>query len=71
MLNEQFLNMLRCPLNPNEVALQQEEQGLLCPQCEVRFRIKDGFPILVKEEAIYPDGCESWTELPCQREKRN
>jgi hypothetical protein len=36
----------------------------------VRFKIKDGFPILVKEEAELPAGCENWRDLPCQSKAR-
>jgi len=31
------------------------------------FPIKDGFPILVAEEAELPPGCESLGDLPCQK----
>ncbi len=70
MINEQLLEILRCPLNPKDTPLQQEGNQLVCPQCNLRFKIKDGFPILVKEEAILPPGCESLADLLCQRDKR-
>ena len=34
-----------------------------------RFAIKDGFPVLVVEEAQSPAGCESLSQLPCQRKE--
>ena len=40
---------------------------LLCPRCQLRFPIKDGFPVLVAEEAELPPGCPSLDRLPCQQ----
>ena len=41
-----------------------------CERCGLRFPIKDGFPVLVVEEAELPAGCESIGQLPCQREAK-
>jgi uncharacterized protein YbaR (Trm112 family) len=68
MISESFLELLRCPFNPREVPLRQEGNNLLCTECPVRFKIKDGFPVLVKEEAELPLGCETWRDLPCQQQ---
>jgi uncharacterized protein YbaR (Trm112 family) len=63
-----FLEILRCPLSPSRVRLRQQDDKLVCERCQLRFAIKDGFPILVAEEAELPPGCESLSELPCQKE---
>jgi hypothetical protein len=34
----------------------------------LKFPIKDGFPVLVVEEAELPAGCDCLEQLPCQRE---
>src|SRR4051812_45477502 len=68
MLSPDFLDILRCPLSPSKTRLVQEDGGLVCERCALRFRIKDGFPILVAEEADLPPGCDSLAQLPCQRE---
>jgi uncharacterized protein len=56
-----------------EAALTQpDDLHLVCSRCALRFPIKDGFPVLVVEEAELPQGCPSLDRLPCQHseEKR-
>ena len=71
MFSQDFLDMLRLPV----------ESGRRAPCCSsmiawnasrsaLRFAIKDGLPILVVEEAVLPAGCESISQLPCQREEK-
>jgi uncharacterized protein YbaR (Trm112 family) len=67
MISDDLLAILRCPLNPSQAKLLLESDRLRCEQCNLRFRIQDGFPILVVEEAELPSGCESADELPCQK----
>lgn len=69
MLSQQLMELLRCPMNPSDTRLREEQNALVCEQCELRFKIKDGFPILVAEEAELPANCESLSDLPCQRSK--
>ena len=70
MIGTDFLEILRCPLNPSRTRLRVEDGNLVCERCLLRFAIKDGFPILVAEEAELPPGCESLSDLPCQKETR-
>jgi uncharacterized protein len=67
MINQDLLDILRCPLDPSQTRLRLEGDHLCCERCALRFAIKDGFPILVVEEAELPAGCESVSQLPCQR----
>ncbi|MFO0969197.1 MAG: hypothetical protein U0793_26885 [Gemmataceae bacterium] len=67
MVDEDLLAILRCPMNPSRARLVLDGDHLICEQCRLRFRIQDGFPILVAEEAELPPGCESLKDLPCQR----
>jgi hypothetical protein len=48
--------------------LSLETDHLLCQRCRLKFKIKDGFPVLVVEEAELPAGCPTLQQLPCQRE---
>lgn len=66
MISQDLLDILRCPLDPSNTRLRMKDDQLECERCELRFQIKDGFPILVVEEAILPAGCESVGQLPCQ-----
>jgi hypothetical protein len=36
----------------------------------VVFRIKDGFPVLVMEEAELPADCQNLEQLPCQKDRK-
>ena len=67
MLNPELMEMLRCPLDPRQ-RLTLETDRLICQRCAVIYKIKDGFPVLVAEEAELPAGCDSLDQLPCQRE---
>jgi uncharacterized protein YbaR (Trm112 family) len=66
MISQDLLTILRCPLDPN-ARLSLEGERLICQRCGVRYRIKDGFPVLLAEEAELPAGCAGLSDLPCQR----
>jgi len=68
MISNDLLDILRCPLDPSQTRLRLDDGHLVCERCAVRYRIKDGFPILVAEEAELPAGCVSLAQLPCQRQ---
>jgi uncharacterized protein YbaR (Trm112 family) len=67
MISPDFLDILRCPLNPSKTRLLSQDGRLVCERCALRFPIRDGFPVLVAEEAELPAGCESLGDLPCQK----
>jgi uncharacterized protein YbaR (Trm112 family) len=69
MISQDLLDILRCPLDPTHTArLRLENDHLVCQRCRLQYKIKDGFPVLIVEEAELPPGCTSLEELPCQRE---
>jgi uncharacterized protein YbaR (Trm112 family) len=68
MISPDLLEILRCPLDPSRTRLSLEADQLICERCRLQFKIKDGFPVLIVEEAELPPGCESLSQLPCQRE---
>jgi uncharacterized protein len=67
MIPQDFLDLLRCPLSPSEVRLEQTEDGLVCQRCRLTFPVKDGVPSLRVETAGLPPGCAGIEDLPCQR----
>jgi uncharacterized protein len=70
MITPEMLKILRCPMDPNrEARLVLEDTRLLCGRCRLQFRIREGFPSLLIEEATLPDGCSSPSQLPCQQRK--
>ena len=68
MISQDLLDILRCPLNPSETRVLLDKDFLVCERCRLKFPIKDGFPVLIVEEAQLPPACNSIEELPCQRE---
>ena len=70
MINQELLAILRCPMNPSKTRLILDGDHLVCERCGTRFQIRDGFPVLVVEEAELPSGCASVAQLPCQKEAR-
>jgi uncharacterized protein YbaR (Trm112 family) len=68
MISQDLLDILRCPLDPSHTRLSQEGDALVCQRCRLKFGVKDGFPNMVAEEAELPAGCESISQLPCQKE---
>lgn len=67
MLSQELLDILRCPMDPSQTRLTLEGDRLVCQRCALKFRIKDGFPVMVVEDAELPPGCKNLAELPCQR----
>ena len=70
MISEELLAILRCPMDPSRAHLSQEGNHLVCQRCRLRFRVKDGIPVMVVEEAELPPGCASLDQLPCQKERK-
>ena len=70
MIRPDLLAILRCPLNPSQTKLLLDGDRLCCERCALAFKIKDGFPVLVIEEAELPPGCASTDDLPCKKEMR-
>ena len=67
MISQDLLDILRCPLDPSHTRLRLQEQNLVCERCSLLFHIKDGFPVLLVEDADLPAGCKSLKDLPCQK----
>jgi uncharacterized protein YbaR (Trm112 family) len=69
MISPEFVERLRCPLDPaREARLRLDEDSLVCTRCGLRYRVKDGLANMVVEEAELPAGCTAIDQLPCQRE---
>jgi uncharacterized protein YbaR (Trm112 family) len=67
MINPELLEILRCPLDPSHTKVLPQEDHLVCERCALKFPIKDGFPVMVVEEATLPPDCGQLADLPCQR----
>jgi uncharacterized protein YbaR (Trm112 family) len=69
MITPEMLEILRCPMDPKREArlVVEEDIRLICSRCRLQYRIREGFPSLLLEEATLPDGCASLKKLPCQQ----
>jgi len=50
-LNEELLKILACPVCIQPVRELPEDKGLECPACGRIYPIRDGFPVMLPEEA--------------------
>jgi uncharacterized protein YbaR (Trm112 family) len=65
MIPPDFLDILRCPMDlRRQSRLTEEGDRLICQGCGMKYKIKDGFPILVPEEAELPAGVDSLEQVP-------
>jgi uncharacterized protein YbaR (Trm112 family) len=71
MISADFLDRLRCPLDPGHTRLEQTDAGLVCQRCRLVYAVREGIPCMIPEEAALPPGCASLDELPCRKEPRS
>jgi uncharacterized protein YbaR (Trm112 family) len=65
MLDPKLLETLRCPLGKN-LLKQVDENTLVCSYCGLIFPVKDGIPVLLVDQAKFPEDVSSISELKCQ-----
>jgi uncharacterized protein YbaR (Trm112 family) len=69
MINQELLELLRCPLDPAHAArLEETHDGLVCQRCRLTFPVREGIPCMLVEEAKLPSTCTSLGALPCQQQ---
>jgi len=67
MIDEQHLEILRCPIDPKrESRLELDDTRVVCSRCRAQFRSREGFLCLVVEEAVLPEGISTIDSLPCR-----
>lgn len=49
--SQKLLDLLVCPVCKTPVKLTPDGQGLRCATCRLVYPIRDGFPVMIKEEA--------------------
>jgi uncharacterized protein len=50
-LNEELLKILVCPVDLKPIRALPEDKGLECTACGRIYPIRDGFPVMLPEEA--------------------
>ena len=51
-MDEELLDLLACPKCKGALTLTPEESELRCDRCRLGYRIEDGIPILLIDEAV-------------------
>lgn len=51
-LSKELLDILVCPKCKGELELSQQQDGLTCRACQLRYPIKDDIPVMLIEEAV-------------------
>ena len=64
MIDTALLEMLRCPLTGSR--LRQEGDFLIAEVGGLAYPVRDGFPVMLMEEAKLPPGVESLEALKRQ-----
>jgi LSD1 subclass zinc finger protein len=59
-VSSKLIEMLVCPVCKTPVRLTPDSQGLRCASCCLIYPIRDGFPVMIKDEAR----SDSSTEAP-------
>ena len=62
-LPQDLLDILVCPLG--KAPLRLEGETLVCTKCGLKYKIEDGIPNMLIEEAELPPGTKELSQLPC------
>jgi hypothetical protein len=60
---EDLLEILRCPLG--KAPLRLEGDALVCTKCGLTYRIEDGIPNMLVDEAALPPGVSDLKQVAC------
>ena len=55
MINKNLLDILACPQCKGPVELTEQEDGLVCDKCRLRYEIIDDIPVMLIDKAIRLD----------------
>jgi len=50
-IDKELLEILVCPKCKRKVIYAEKEDKLLCKHCKLKYRIEEGIPIMLPEEA--------------------
>ena len=50
-INKDLLDILACPKCKGGLLLTEEEDGLICNPCRLRYPVRDDIPVMLIEEA--------------------
>lgn len=50
-INKELLEILACPKCKGDIKMNETEDGLICDECKLLYRVKDGIPVMLIDEA--------------------
>lgn len=50
-LSKDLLDILVCPKCKGDIVLLDDETGLVCPVCRLKYPIRDDIPVMLVDEA--------------------
>ena len=50
-LSKELLEILACPKCKGPLEYRKKEQKLVCKKCKLAYRVEDGIPVMLVEEA--------------------
>ena len=50
-LSKDLLDILVCPKCKGEIILLDDNSGLICPACRLKYPIRDDIPVMLVDEA--------------------
>lgn len=50
-ISKELLDLLVCPACKTPVKPTSDDQGLRCENCHIVYPIRDGFPVMIRDEA--------------------
>ncbi|MFQ5905409.1 MAG: Trm112 family protein [bacterium] len=51
MLKKELLDILACPKCKGNLEYDEDAQKLICQKCRLAYRIEDGIPVMLIDEA--------------------
>jgi hypothetical protein len=66
---QDLLEILVCPLG--KAPLRLEGDSLVCTRCGLAYRIEDGIPNMLVEDAVLPPGASSYKDVACWSPERD
>jgi uncharacterized protein len=51
-VDKELLDILACPKCKGKLVLENDQSGLICNACKLKYRIEDEIPIMLTDEAI-------------------
>ena len=51
-ISKELLDILACPKCKGDIYLNETEDGLICDNCKLMYRIENDIPVMLIDEAI-------------------